>query len=495
MTAARDDNAVYLRAIDAARNEVAERRLLASVLLDARDCERLDEVHADLFSRAFTRTIWVAIHGVLQRNEAVESALVGQLLIGQVDPLEYARLLDEVPSAANFPTYLDEMIKAAERRTLVESAWKVLTIHANGGSLETARHVLEAALREPKQREATLAITRMSEVETRSIDFLWRHRIARAALSIIGGDPDLGKSTITFDLIARVTRGSDWPDGAINTNGPGSAVLLSMENVPEQVVKPRLEAAGADLDRVHLITGVVMPTKRDAGFVRPLSLTDDLRSLDATLKRLKDVQLVVIDPLSCYLGATDSHIDTDVRALLGPLDLLARERRVAVVAVMHANKRQDSPAIYRLGGSVAFVAAARAVFGVAPDPNDPARRVFVPIKNNLSGERSSIAYSLVPCCVAGLADKVPKIEWHAGTLQLNPDDVFGKQERATGSNARLSGAVDWLRDRLSSGPQPAKEIEAAAGAIGIKRRTLERAKGGMDVKSTKTEAGWLWSLP
>jgi RecA-family ATPase len=109
--------------------------------------------------------------------------------------------------------------------------------------------------------------------------------------------------------------------------------------------------------------------------------------------------LIVIDPITAYLAGIDSHINADVRAVLAPLGQLAARHSVAVVCVSHLNKGGaasggSGDALLRVSGSLAFVAAPRAAFIVARDPENRARRLFLPAKNNLGRDGTGLAFSV-----------------------------------------------------------------------------------------------------
>src|SRR5262249_30786898 len=159
---------------------------------------------------------------------------------------------------------------------------------------------------------------------------------------------------------AIVTTGGRWPvDRSLCT--PGDVVFLSAEDDPADTLRPRLEAAGANLHRVHVLDRVILGyTGGGHQQNRAFTLQQDLEALSVKLAELGDVAAVIIDPITAYLGEVDSHRNAEVRALLAPLSELAAQHNTAIIGVSHLNKSAGSEALMRVTGSLAFVAAARA---------------------------------------------------------------------------------------------------------------------------------------
>jgi putative DNA primase/helicase len=128
-----------------------------------------------------------------------------------------------------------------------------------------------------------------------------------------------------------------------------------------------------------------------AGQRRPFTLEQDLPRLEEVLRDYPETKLVVIDPIAAYCGKVDSHKNTDVRGLLAPLSELASRYHVAIVAVTHLSKTGGTKAVYRAMGSLAFAAAARAVWAIVKDADDPQRRLFLPAKLNLARDPDGLA--------------------------------------------------------------------------------------------------------
>jgi RecA-family ATPase len=169
----------------------------------------------------------------------------------------------------------------------------------------------------------------LSEVQPELVEWLWPGRLPLGKLAVLDGDPGLGKSVITLDLAARVSAGLEFPDSG--RCGPAGVVLLSAEDGLADTIRPRLDAAGADTERV-----VALSTVAEAkGGERVMSLTKDLSVIERAIERV-GAALVVVDPLMAFLSEkTDAHKDQDIRRALAPLSVLAERARASVLIVRH----------------------------------------------------------------------------------------------------------------------------------------------------------------
>lgn len=350
-----------------------------------------------------------------------------------------------------------------------------------------AERVLEAAglVRMPQSLAATVCL---SDVKSGPITWLWRGRIARGKLSLLVGDPGLGKSFVTLDMAARISTGSPWPD---HTPAPtGSVILLTAEDDPADTIRPRLDALGANPTRVHVMQAVREPDK-DGNLVERPPRLDDLAALAEVIDRIGDVRLIIVDPIAAYIGAdVDSHKNSDIRTLLAPLASLAARYGVAIVGVSHLNKSQGG-AIYRTMGSLAFTAAARAVWCVTKDPKDELRRLVLPIKNNIGPDQGGLAYRIEDD--RGRA----RIVWENQPVNANVNDMLAQAAGASEDRTERDEAADWLRNLLAEGPLSAKDVQRNAREAGFSWRTVERAKAILGIKPAKTRfsGGWEWALP
>jgi putative DNA primase/helicase len=331
----------------------------------------------------------------------------------------------------------------------------------------------------------------LASVTPRPVAWLWPNRIPLGKLTIVAGPPDLGKSTVLLDITARVSSGTSWPDGH---HARKRAVLIaSAEDDFEDTVIPRLMAAGADLNLCHEIG-------RDAADIAALCGEIE-RKITALRDNGQIVGLVVIDPMSSYLGKVDAHNEGAVRVALRPLGVAAGRHRVTVIALRHTRKAgSGGSAMDQVSGSLAFIAAARAAFLITPDREDDDKRLFLPLKSNLAPTKTGLAYRIVGADVPLRArhgvvkTSVPRIEWLSETVSMSADEAM---EAARERHTKIDDVKDWLTDILADGPLPMRTVEEAAGRAGHAMRTVNRAADALGVVKGKGgfQGAWQWSIP
>lgn len=324
----------------------------------------------------------------------------------------------------------------------------------------------------------TPVVVRMSEIEPKPLRWLWPDRIPLGKLTLIAGDPGRGKSLLTIDIAARITTGRGFPDGTPACE-PGSVLFISAEDDLADTVRPRLDAAGADPSRISAMQAVSL-----AGREHHVTL-GDIDAIAAALDGMHEPRLVVIDPISAYLGDADDHKNAQVRAVLAPLCRLASDRGVAVVAVTHLRKG-DGPAMYRSMGSLGFVATARCAWLVTKHPSDPDLCAIARVKGNVGRDPGGLAYRVIDDLGA------PVVEWQDGVV-----DVEMEPTGEGGSSRTLprDEAARWLRGILADGPVAVSEIRERAEGEGIAFRTIERAKADMELESSRAGGIRTWAFP
>jgi len=348
------------------------------------------------------------------------------------------------------------------------------------------RAISAARLLGARGEEAQRMATRpASEIEMKPVEWLWRRRIPLGMLSMFDGDPGLCKSTVIADLAAHGSRGDPLP-GDRESIGKWSSILISFEDTSAHIIAPRLEAAGADRSQVHIWQ------LDDVGF----NLVDGLVDLEAQIKAT-GARWVVIDPLMAAMpSALNAHRDQDVRGVLAPLAKLAERAGCAITFVRHLNKSGGGNALYRGGGSIGIIGAARSglLLGRDPDDRDEGARVLAMSKYNVGKAAPALKLRVVSAPPPAPGIDVARIIWEGESERSADELVTSEVEREEAGEAEA-----WLKSLLECGPQPADEIKKQSRANGLAWRTVERAKKNIGAVSKRRGFGvggaWEWKLP
>lgn len=320
-----------------------------------------------------------------------------------------------------------------------------------------------------------LASVMLDTVQPERVEWVWPGRIPLRKVTIFEGDPGVGKGFTIAAVIAAVTGGPPLPDSMAQP--PGNVVLVSLEDGVADTLRPRIEAAGADLKRVRVVTDLP-------------SIPADVVGL-AELARADDARLIVLDPITAYLGAdTDSYKDQDVRRALMPLAQLAEETGCAVIVVRHLPKSRSRNAVLAGGGSIGFIGLARSALFIAAKPDAPDRRVLAVAKASLAECAPSLEFQIVTT-PAG-----PRLEW-LGRSELSAGALHAAHADAATEDVSASDeAAAWLRDLLTGRDMPRRDVLKAARAEGFSDRTTHRAakKIGVEMVRRGFAGGSVWSL-
>jgi putative DNA primase/helicase len=336
-----------------------------------------------------------------------------------------------------------------------------------------------------------------ADIIPRRIDFLWRGRIARGKHTAIAGEPGDGKSQLSVYVAATVSRGGEWPCG--EGRAPvGNVIILNAEDGAEDTVVPRLIAAGADMKRVHIVSAVLQEGGKGR---RTFNLQADLSLLEHKIAEIGDVALVIIDPISSYMGKADSHKNAEVRGALEPASEMAERLKVAILSITHFSKSgagNNTKALHRFIGSIAFVGAPRAAFVVIQDTDNEGRILFLHAKNNMASKPQGLAYRLVQMLVGEVEQSIVAsyVVWDNEPVSVSADEALRASE--SGDDRSAAGeAEEFLQHKLFNGAVAAKEAEEDARAFGIAPRTLRRARKKLGVIAEKggLKEGWTWRLP
>ena len=393
----------------------------------------------------------------------------------------------------------------AQRLAILRCRDAVNVLRAGGPSPEAVAAVTDQlgrvvdVMHRREARGRRLRVRKASEIQTKPIEWLWPRRISRGSLTIITGMPGLSKTTLTYDIAARITTGGKWPDGT-GSAPRGGVILFGMEDDPEKVVVPRLMAADADLELVRIVDGVEEGRQRDEAWLSPVSIDRDIALVREQLDAFPDCRAVMFDPLSQFIECEENS-NAQTRAALAPLVNLAQERGVAIVAVMHMNKKTDSMMIQRIAGAGSYGQMARHILFVGNDPDDPStgldrRRAMIVVKNSYGPSNCGQLYRVMT-----RSGDQPAIEWIDGTVERDAEALNPKPAGVTREYQEKRGeAVDAMRDLLAGGPRPGAEVEADLKAQGFRRRQIDHAADVLEVDKRQTRGSdgrrmWTWSLP
>jgi hypothetical protein len=303
-----------------------------------------------------------------------------------------------------------------------------------------------------------------SDIAPTDIDWLWPRYIPRGKLVLLDGDPNVGKSMLTIDLIARLSRGDKLPDGS-SAARPCTSILLSAEDNPADTIRPRAEAAGVDLSRF------VVPEFQG----QMPRFPEHLPALEELIVTCS-ADLVVLDPLMAFMPPrVAANLDQCVRQVLSPLALLAARTNCTILLIRHLIKKLLARALLRGQGSMGIIAAVRTALLAAMDPDDPESRVLAVTKSNLALRPPALGFR------SNASSSGPGvIEW-TGPVDLTADGLC--QKKVTTMVKARDRAIDWLRRELANGPRKRAELFARAAEAGIPERTLERAGSALPARS------------
>jgi hypothetical protein len=346
--------------------------------------------------------------------------------------------------------------------------------------------------RKPEFGGLGITVRRVSDVEIQPIYWIWPERIPRGKLTLFAGFPDQGKSQVLLNVAATISTGGEWPNGE-GKAPQGVVIYLSTEDDTADSLKPRLLAAGADIENVLTVEPMVRVEEKGRRHTRVFNIDDDLRQLTRTIEleraRGKIVRAVMFDPFNSYFGGArkaDSHNSADMRALLTPIAAWAAQMQVAVCGIMHFNKAENSHQLYRITGSMSVAAAARAVWYCTKDPDSDAEQfVMVQGKHNLSKRKAGLSYRIEERDVGEKGIRAPYVEW-IGPSTLTPEEAFAVSRREREPEA-VNTALKYLKDAFAGVGVilTGAELEDCRKSASVSDHTWRRAKeqlGLVDIK-------------
>lgn len=322
-----------------------------------------------------------------------------------------------------------------------------------------------------------------SKFKTERVRWLWDSRLPFGKLAVIEGDPGQGKSTVTMDIAARLSRGAPMPFSDVDTE-PAATLVLSAEDAPTDTIKPRLEAAGADLDKIFIFESVTDASGMD----RPVGIPEDIDVITDVVRET-GAKFVIVDPLMAFLRGVSSTSDQGVRGALWRLQRIAERSGASIAVVRHLTKGLGGNAIYRGSGSIGIIGAARVAMVIGPTPDETAHAVAVH-KSNISKIPNTAMFDLVD----NPYKKVAFVEWREESV-ITADDIFAGLTKDWERESAQEVAAAFLGALLAKGPMAAVQALELADEEGIAERTLRRAMKDIRVHAFKRGNAWFWELP
>lgn len=346
------------------------------------------------------------------------------------------------------------------------------------------------------KREAILVD--LKDVIMKPIRWLWPDRFQSDALSMISGNQEVGKSTFTLYMAAKIMAGGKWPylpDFDIET---GSVLFLSTEDNIAQVIKPKIAALQQELiplpgNRMVTIAGIKETSKEGKESGKWLeNLTKDIDILIDAVNRIGNVVLIIIDPIVDFAGSKKENSNADIRDYLGQLRKFAENKKLAIIGLSHLNKDSQKAAGHRTLGSVAWTALPRAAWLIEFDPENQDRRCLLKQKCNGAVKPLNAAFRLRGVMVPmedGKEYSYPVCDFESKPISMTADEVLNPDTRRN-KQTRIAEAKEWLQEYLTDGPKLSKVVFAAVKAdtkVEISLASIKRAMTQM-TKDEVTEA-------
>ena len=313
------------------------------------------------------------------------------------------------------------------------------------------------------------------DVQAKQVEWLWRDRIPKGFISVIAGRPDQGKGLFGAHVAAAITKQG------------GNVLYSAVEDDHGLMTRPRLEAAGADLNRI-LLWRFTLPEQFDE---LTAHVTDN------------DIKLVVMDPFTAHLAGVSRHSDS-IRKVTTPLSNLAEDTGCAILVVEHALKKvqKNADPLSAIGGnSSGLPAASRVAFIFGRDPDDSDRRVLATVKCNISERPKALSFETDTDTV-GLVGEIPFL-LEKGEIEIDARRILGdagEPGKVGRKPDKRAAAAEWLAKRLMAkggDPIPASDVSKDAENQGITKKTIRRAADDMGVTRNPAHGGpnCTWVLP
>ena len=304
------------------------------------------------------RTDFLNMLDACRTEQQLFSRLTFAVMFHQTDPDAREDLLDDVRGAAcnmQLPAVnykIDQWLNTCKQAWQADPAAFMAAVNADAKQRKLA---LEGSAAQPGL---------LADVPMQSVAWLVPQLLPLGEVSLLGADGGTGKGIWQAQLIAYVTAGKTSGFFPLPPQQTGKVLLLAGEDDPGKVLKARLLAAGADMNRVLVLTADDYFGKTG----QPLTLKDQaLADFAAKAGPL----LLIVDPLQSFLPAgVEMASRNQMRSILLPLKAIAAAQRCAVLLVMHSNKKMGVSGRARLADSSDIWDMARSVLMMGRSNSD-----------------------------------------------------------------------------------------------------------------------------
>ena len=343
--------------------------------------------------------------------------------------------------------------------------------------------------------EIEIEIESLATIQVKKIDWLWKNVIAYGKMTLFAGEPGVGKSQLLLYIASIVSKGGCFHFERAPCKA-GRVLLVSGEDSSEDTIKPRLLALGADLNNIDNVKGLRKQDKNGNLYYDAICLVEHMADLEAKIKS-GNYKLIIVDPISIYLGSVDENKNKEIRSALATITALAERHGLALVINSHFSKpsgMSNKNAIYRVMGSIGFAAAARIVYGIMKDPDDAKRRLFVPIKNNIGQDETGLVYQIKGLMLEGQIE-TSRVDWLNEKIDKTANEILNAGLSL--DSPKLDEVKQFLTEMLKNGSVSLSEIRKEATERGFSANRLYKAKDELKINesdSISRKRGKIWAL-
>jgi len=298
-------------------------------------------------------------------------------------------------------------------------------------------------------------------------------------VTLIAGYPKSGKSLVACKIAATITSAGNFPhqEGAAKR---GYVIIINNEDNAQQILTPRLLAAGADLKRIHI------PNSQSA-----LEGEEFIKALDKEIEKIGHVRLLILDPLTGAVSLRRNSAD-HVRNFLSALNLLAARRKIAIIAVAHLAKSGHRRSMLQVAGSFEWIAACRVALLVADGPRE-GEHLLLNLASNLSLRPDGLAFRIQTVDLK-IDQSAPAVVWKKKTVTLSAKDVLTTDQ--TKHSTTTSEASQFLKQTIVQ-PLSANEVLKLGQRAGFSHKELRTAREALGMKSKRVgglgaKGQWVW---